>query len=58
MPQTAKDVGKLALSHVAGGNVNQYKPFGRNLANCIKCHKKVLYPVTLLFHFSEYILRK
>lgn len=41
MPQIAKDVGKLALSHVAGGNVNWYKPFGRNLATCIKNHKRV-----------------
>lgn len=41
MPQTAKDVEKLAFSHVAGGNVNWYKPFERNLAKCMKNHKRV-----------------
>lgn len=41
MPQTAKDMGKLALSHIAGGNVNWYKPFGRSLATHIKNHKRV-----------------
>lgn len=41
MPQTAKDVGKLALLYATGGNVNWYKPFGRNLAKRIKNHKRV-----------------
>ena len=40
MPNTAKDVGKLAPSHFAGGSVNQYKSFKRNLAKCIKNHKE------------------
>jgi hypothetical protein len=41
IPKTAKGMEKLALSHLAGGNINCYKLFGRNLAKCIENHKKV-----------------
>lgn len=36
MPKAAKDVGKLASSHIAGGSVNWYKSFERKFGKCIK----------------------